>query len=279
MEIKYSSLTLQQINIFLTAAKYGNFTKASEELHMSQSSVSRNIVLMEESLGIILFVRIKKRVRLTAAGEYLQKALVKPYGQLESVFNHALEMQANAYKTLKVCDVDTTSPDHYLFPITELFEKKFPDADLSIARKDPVIVIDDLAAGKYDMAFLPSVYSDALKQAGLEFQKFIDLQPCFLISKKHSLFSKTNLSYQDLTNNPVVAVSGGKYSMYNDYVKRIPVENELIPEADTHREGFNNRECNSHPSGDPVELSSALLAVPVHFNSMLCIFHIHTFCN
>ena len=221
MEIKYSSLTLQQINIFLTAAKYGNFTKASEELHMSQSSVSRNIVLMEESLGIILFVRIKKRVRLTAAGEYLQKALVKPYGQLESVFNHALEMQANAYKTLKVCDVDTTSPAHYLFPITELFEEKFPDADLSIARKDPVIVIDDLAAGKYDMAFLPSVYSDALKQAGLEFQKFIDLQPCFLISKKHSLFSKTNLSYQDLTNNPVVAVSGGKYSMYNDYVKRI----------------------------------------------------------
>ena len=221
MEIKYSSLTLQQINIFLTAAKYGNFTKASEELHMSQSSVSRNIVLMEESMGIILFVRIKKRVRLTAAGEYPQKALVKPYGQLESVFNHALEMQANAYRTLKVCDVDTTSPDHYLFPITELFEQKFPDADLSIARKDPVIVIDDLAAGKYDMAFLPSVYSDALSQAGLVFDKFIDLQPCMIISKRHSLFKKPDLTYHDLVENPVVAVSEGKYSTYNAYVKRI----------------------------------------------------------
>ena len=221
MEIKYSSLTLQQINIFLTAAKYGNFTKASEELHMSQSSVSRNIVLMEESLGIILFVRVKKRVRLTEAGEYLKKALVKPYAQLENVFNHALELQANSYKTLKVCDVDTTSPDHYLFPVTELFENENPEADLSIARKDPVSVIDDLSAGKYDMAFHPSVYSDAITQSGLEYQKFIDLKPCLIISRRHSLYKKPDLSYHDLIDNPVVAVSGGKYSMYNDYVKRI----------------------------------------------------------
>ncbi len=221
MEIKYSSLSLQQINIFLTAAKYGNFTKASEELHMSQSSVSRNIVLMEESLGIILFVRIKKRVRLTDAGAYLVKALVKPYAQLENVFNHALELQALSYRTLKICDVDTTSPDHYLFPVTELFEKENPDVELSIARKDPVSVIDDLSAGQYDMAFLPSVYSDALQQAGLDFHKFIDLRPCFIISRRHSKYNKKNLSYQDLTDNPIVAVSGGRYSTYIDYVKRI----------------------------------------------------------
>ena len=71
MDIINIPITLQQINVFLTAAKYGNFTKASEELHMSQSSVSRNIVFIEDALGIILFVRFKKRVRLTSAGEYL----------------------------------------------------------------------------------------------------------------------------------------------------------------------------------------------------------------
>ena len=221
MEIKYSSLTLQQIWIFLTAAKYGNFTRAAEELHMSQSSVSRNILLMEEPLGIILFIRVKKRVRLTSAGEYLSKALLKPYGQLESVINQALDLQANEYRSLKVCDVDTTIPEYYLFPVTELFEKENPEVELSIARKGPVDVIDDLAAGKYDMAFLPSVYSDALTQAGLSFQKFIDLKPCFIISKRHALYGKEDLSYKDLLDNPVVAVSGGKYSAYNEYMRRV----------------------------------------------------------
>lgn len=221
MDIRYSSLSMQQIYIFLTAAKYGNFTRAAEELHMSQSSVSRNIVMIEESLGVILFVRIKKRVRLTAAGEYLAKALQKPFGQIENVVNHALELQANQYRILKICDVDTTSQDYYLFPVTDLFEQENPDVELSIARSSPVNVIDELAAGKYDMSFLPSVYSEALKEAGLQFEKFIDLSPCFIISRRHSQFNNPDLSYTDLTNNPVVAVSGGKYSAYNDYVKRI----------------------------------------------------------
>ena len=221
IDIKQLPITLQQVNIFLTAAKYGNFTKAAEELHMSQSSVSRNIVLIEESLGILLFIRVKKRVRLTAAGEYLAKALVKPYAQFENVFTHALELQANAFRSLKVCDVDTTVPDHYLFPVTELFEKENPDVELSIARKDPVSVIDDLSAGQYDMAFLPSVYSDALSDAGLTYQKFIDLQPCFIISNRHSKFQDPDLEYKDLLDNTVVAVSGGKYSTYNEYVRRI----------------------------------------------------------
>ena len=221
MNIINIPITLQQINIFLTAAKYGNFTKASEELHMSQSSVSRNIVFIEDALGIILFVRFKKRVRLTSAGEYLAKALVKPYSQMENVFQHALELQANSYRTLKICDVDTTSPEHYLFPITELFEKENPEAELSLARKDPVSVIEDLAAGKYDMAFLPSVYSAAIKQSGLAQEQFINLRPCFVISKRHSRFKDECLSYHDLIDNPVVAVGGGQYSMYYEFVKRI----------------------------------------------------------
>jgi DNA-binding transcriptional LysR family regulator len=61
-------LDLSRVNAFVVVARHENVSRAAEELHISQSPLSRQIIALEESLGVRLFTRERKRLKLTADG-------------------------------------------------------------------------------------------------------------------------------------------------------------------------------------------------------------------
>ncbi|NNG11603.1 MAG: LysR family transcriptional regulator, partial [Arenibacter sp.] len=74
-------LELRHFNYFLAVAEELHYRKAAEKLCISQPGLSRQIKQMEEILDVKLFVRSKRKVVLTAAGEYLK-------GEMEFILNH-----------------------------------------------------------------------------------------------------------------------------------------------------------------------------------------------
>ena len=64
-------MDLRQLEIIRAIANSGSFTAAGETLHVSQSAISRQILLLEEELGEAVFYRIGRRIRITPAGESL----------------------------------------------------------------------------------------------------------------------------------------------------------------------------------------------------------------
>lgn len=70
-QIDFYNIKLNHINVFLTAAEYGNFTVAADKLHMTQPMVSKVIQAIETEFGIILFVRTHGRLQITPAGKAL----------------------------------------------------------------------------------------------------------------------------------------------------------------------------------------------------------------
>ena len=66
-------MTFEQIKSFLAIVKYNHFTLASQELYISQSSISKHIKSLEKELGVELFNRQHRSVRLTEAGEEFYK--------------------------------------------------------------------------------------------------------------------------------------------------------------------------------------------------------------
>jgi LysR family nitrogen assimilation transcriptional regulator len=62
---------LRQLEILRAVAQSGSFTSAGEQLHLSQSAVSRQILLLEEELGEQLFLRLGRKIRITPAGTTL----------------------------------------------------------------------------------------------------------------------------------------------------------------------------------------------------------------
>lgn len=218
---RLDGLSYRQIKAFLTTAKYENFTKAAEELHMTQASVSRNIAALEEQVGIILFVRFKSRARLTDAGVLLAKDLATVLKQMDNAFDKALELQECRYNTLRIGDFDTTSEEMYLFPIVEQFEKKNPHVEVNIERNTPLDIIDGINKHLFDVAFVSSVFESLIDFSDYSSIKIKEFPPCIIISKRHTLFNKKELTYQDFLDNKIITLGEKEYSGYSETVNQV----------------------------------------------------------
>ncbi len=85
--------TLRQLSVFEAVARLGSFTRAAEELHMAQPTVSVQIKKLSESVGMPLFEQDGRRVRLTAAGIALESACVELFATLARLENSVLGLR------------------------------------------------------------------------------------------------------------------------------------------------------------------------------------------
>lgn len=138
---------LNAIRAFEAAARHLSFKEAAEELHVTDSAVSRHISLLEERLGVKLFRRLTRRVELSAEGKALfadvSPALSRIAMATASVArapSHAAQIRVNAPPTLTM---------RWLIPRLSNFLRSHPGIDVSITTSiEPV----DFVAGGYDMA-------------------------------------------------------------------------------------------------------------------------------
>lgn len=77
---------LSAVRVFEAAARLGNFTRAAEELGMTQAAVSYQVKMLEERLGVPLFSRVKRQVVLTEAGRRLSPLISGAFDTLDSAF-------------------------------------------------------------------------------------------------------------------------------------------------------------------------------------------------
>jgi LysR family glycine cleavage system transcriptional activator len=78
---------LAAVGVFEAAARHRSFTRAAQELGMTQAAVSYQIKVLEERLGQPLFLRTKGRVTLSDAGERLAGPVSEAFGRLREAFS------------------------------------------------------------------------------------------------------------------------------------------------------------------------------------------------
>ena len=98
---------LSAVRVFESAARHGNFTKAAQELGMTQAAVSYQIKLLEERVGTPLFLRRPRQVLLTAAGQRLAPATTHALETLDAAF---AGVKADSADVLAVNVVTTLPP-------------------------------------------------------------------------------------------------------------------------------------------------------------------------
>ena len=75
---EYPKINMLQIHYFLKVAEKGSFTSAAKQLYTTQSTLSKTIISIEQTLGLTLFIRSHKRLILTDAGKHLYKVPTIP---------------------------------------------------------------------------------------------------------------------------------------------------------------------------------------------------------
>ncbi|MFC3803403.1 LysR family transcriptional regulator [Cohnella sp. GCM10012308] len=127
-------MDLRQIRYFLTVAEEGQITSAAKKLHMEQPPLSRQMRLIEEELGVALFDRSGRRLRLTPAGERLRERSAGLLRQLEETVTEVRELDGGMRGVLSVGAV--VSCTSLLPGPLRRFRERYPDVSFKLSEGD-----------------------------------------------------------------------------------------------------------------------------------------------
>lgn len=146
------NVTLRQLNIFEAVARHLSFTKASEELHLTQPAVSMQIKQLEQATGVPLFEQVGKRIYLTEAGEELHR-----YSrQIAALLAEAEQMFAEM-KGLKRgrLTITVASTANYFVPrLWATFRMRYPDVAVSLDVTNRAGLLRALAENQTDLVIM-----------------------------------------------------------------------------------------------------------------------------
>jgi DNA-binding transcriptional LysR family regulator len=114
--------------VFEAAARCGNFTRAAEELYVSQPAVSRMLARMEDHIGVRLFERVRGGIELTENGRILYRKISEGFDGIEAAIRE-IEARATGVESVTL-SVSTAFTTHWLMPRMTRLHQAFPSVDL-----------------------------------------------------------------------------------------------------------------------------------------------------
>src|ERR1700681_4190238 len=197
-------MELHQLRYFCAVAETGSFSRAAEQSHVAQPSLSQQILKLEDELGARLFDRLGRSVRLTDVGQAFLPRARAVLRELEAAKGDVVERKDSVAGSLTVGVIPTIAP-YYLPPRLSSFTRQFPQARVTVVEEITPVLLDRLRASTVDVAIL------ALPIRGHEFDTFALLTERLFaaLPKKHALSRRRTLSLKDLRKEPFLLLRDG----------------------------------------------------------------------
>ena len=185
-------MTLRQLRIFNEVCDLRSYSRAAEEMSLTQPAVSLQIRQLEELVGQPLFEYVGKKLYLTEAAEALQKASRDIFGRLENLDMQLSDMQGSLQGQLKLA---IESSCKYFMPhLFAAFKQRYPEVMLNLTVVNRAQVIKRLSDNRDDLVVMTMVPQDM----GLEFLPFLNNPIVAVARADHPLSAMEQLSLKDL---------------------------------------------------------------------------------
>lgn len=198
-------MTMAQIKYFVTVAKCLSFTKAAEQLFISQPALSRHIRNMEEELNIQLFVRTTNGIRLTPAGSSLYIGMSDMYRNYIELVKKAEKIQKGLDGSLKIGILDQTNVADFMPLIYRYFLERHPNVDLWFQGGSFDFLVSELYGGRLDMIF--TLQFEIERKESIIYQYVSRSKDHIVMSKYHPLAKKEFVTLDDVRRETFVMIS------------------------------------------------------------------------
>lgn len=195
-----SDLNLQLLEQFTALARTKNFTRAAEELHLSQSALSRAIQKLEDQLGQPLFERKPREVVLTELGELLLERAKHILQLMEDTFSELSE--AGRRGRIRLGAIPTIAP-YFLPGLLSSFAKKHPDIAIIVQEDTTENLIKRCNHGEIDLAILAL----PLLAKNLEVEPLFDEELLLVVPVGHPLAASKTVAIDAVEHFPFVMLN------------------------------------------------------------------------
>jgi DNA-binding transcriptional LysR family regulator len=190
--------TLHQLQILEAISKHGSFTRAAEELDLTQPTISQQIKRLTSTIGMPLFEQLGKQVHLTAAGKEVLAAsstISERFARLELVID-----ELKGLKQGRIDLVASTTAKYFVPRLLGTFHRKHPDIKLNLQITNQEGVLTRLAKNQDDLYFT----GRPPKDLDIKLRPILENPLVVVASSNHPLAKEKYIPIEQLTNEPFI---------------------------------------------------------------------------
>lgn len=220
-------MDLLQLEYFQMVAKYQHMTRAAEELHIAQPSLSKVIARLEEDLGVALFDRIGRQIKLNSYGKAFLYHVEKIFLELEDGKRQLSDMLGNGNPVISLSF-------NNLYPFSKLltgYLKVYPDTIFRQTIGSNLIMQHQLQSGEVDFC----VSSPPVEGDGIENVTLFTEEIFLIVPHGHKFADRSGIDLIEAADEPFIALKEGygirdlteKFCRQAGFTPRIVFESDI----------------------------------------------------
>jgi LysR family transcriptional regulator, transcription activator of glutamate synthase operon len=194
-------MDLLQLRYFRTVARFEHMTQAAQSLYVSQSSLSKTIAHLEHELGVSLFDRQGRQIRLNPYGQVFLRRVEQALAALDDGQRELADLRAG-----KQGQVTLSSMNVYLLPgLLRAFRERAPGITIRLMSHPREVTLALLEQGEVDLFFsIP-----ALERPGIEQVSLLREELCLAVPPEHWLAKREAVRLSEVAHEPFLALKPG----------------------------------------------------------------------
>ncbi len=197
-------MELRHLRYFQAVAEELSFSKAGQRLRIAQPALSRAVIELEENVGVQLFDRSRRQVRLTPAGETLLRECGLLFERLDDSIRRVRETARGEVGELRVGYIGPPT-QHFLGPLLKEFRDHFPGVNLVLEERTPERVWEMVSKGRLSIGLTRPVraHDDLGPQSRTLFLERL----CLAVPTGHPFAGRKSLRWKDLASLPLILLA------------------------------------------------------------------------
>jgi DNA-binding transcriptional LysR family regulator len=222
-------MDLRQLEILRAIAESGSFTAAGARLHVSQSAISRQILLLEEEFKEPLFIRFGRRIQITPTGETLLQLSHRVFADIRDTSESILDTKKHLTGTLRLVGGMTVCL--YVFPsLLKEFRRRHPDVDIKVITGGTPRLLRQLRSGSADLGLLTLPVDDPALVA----DPVIREELLLVTPSGHRLAASKVVSSSALVRQPFILFESGSNTrrVIDEFFVRADIKPRVVAETE-----------------------------------------------
>jgi DNA-binding transcriptional LysR family regulator len=211
-------MELRHLRYFIAVAEEQNVTRAAARLHVSQPPLTRQIQDLEAELGVALFERTAKTIRLTEAGHVFLREAKAALQRVDAAVTAARATAIGHSSKLHIGHAPSATAD-FLPAVLRAFHKKLPCVRVTLHDMTATEILEGLREGRLDAGFL--VKPERKLPRGVHFQSLRTYAMVVAVAPSHPWSKRREVKVSEVFKEPIVAYSRRDYPNYHRLLARV----------------------------------------------------------